>query len=168
MANPFRGVRTKIRTHFAPVQRLTPLAPDASTWLSLERKARKTFVVMADPRGGLAAVDRMVAAHMTSLLNPGARSRVVHAARTTSPPCSWRISGTLCWRMPLPETPSRREIFYTEAGRMAGRIAQGTRLVVAGSILGTPRLGAYQLRTELALFPFTTWEAGAIFGMRFF
>lgn len=161
MANPFRGVRTKIRTHFAPVQRLTPLAPDASTraFFRLERKARKTFVVMADPQGGLAAVDRMVAAH--DLLHQiGVRVPALFMRADDIPALLMEDFGdTLLADALAKETPSQREIFYTEAGRMAGRIAaQGTRLVVPGSILGTPRLGAYRLRTELALF--TVYDVG--------
>lgn len=155
MADPLRGVRTKIRARFAPVRTLTPLAPEASVraFFRLGRSGGKTFVVMADPVGGLTALDRMVAAR-DLLFQVGVRVPAFYMRADEIPALLMEDFGDLLLAEALPAlSPAQRESCYAGAGRMAGRIAgQGTRLVAPGTPLATPRLGAYRLRTELALF----------------
>ncbi|MBP7146511.1 MAG: phosphotransferase [Acidobacteria bacterium] len=149
------ALSARLRERFAPVRRATAVVPDASVraFYRLARPDGSSFVAVADPAGGPAAIARMVAARHV-LAEAGARVPAIVDRDDAIPALLMEDLGQQLLYDALPRLSSaERAAAYAAAGRMAARIARhGTPLVREGHPLAEPALDARRLRRELAFF----------------
>jgi hypothetical protein len=152
---PSAQLADQLAKRFGPASSFVALAPDASTrfFFRLERADGQRRVVMSDPAGGPAALDRMSAARKT-LAEIGVRTPAIEDRDDELSALLLEDLGDVLLADALPRMPAAEQLaLYEEAGRFAGLIAkQGTARVGRGHPLAFPDLGRERLRAELALF----------------
>jgi N-acetylmuramate 1-kinase len=145
----------RIAASFGPARAITPLCPDASVrhFFRLARARGRSRVVLVDPQGGAAALDRMVAARAL-LASVGVRVPRIEDRDDALPGLLFEDFGDTLLADALPSMTGDEQLrIYAEAGRFAGRIARlGSARVDDAHPLATPRLEHPRLRWELALF----------------
>ncbi len=152
---------TRLARRFAPARDVEPLAPDASVrrFFRVHRARGRARVALVDRDGGVAALDRMVAAR-DLLAAVGVRVPRVEDRDDEIPALLFEDFGDVLLADALGSmTAEQQRAAYRQAGRFAGLISTaGTARVGPDHPLATPRLGRERLRWELALF--ATQEIG--------
>lgn len=142
---------SSLASRFGP-GRLEPLVPDASTRSFFRQflAQGQTRIVMSDPAGGVAALDRLVAAHalLSSIDVPVPRlyERDDSVAAVVFEDFGDRLLADVLPSLDL----AARTAAYIEAARIAARIAsRGTAALADSSVLKQPILGASRLSFEM-------------------